>query len=52
VNFFCFAPLAQVVAQHPALLPKAVPNGRMLQGVSTLGVLLSLGASSSCSATA
>jgi len=47
VNFFRFAPLAQMVVQHPAFLPKAVPNGRMLQGVSTLGVLLSLGASSS-----
>jgi len=47
VKFFRFAPLAQLVVQHPAFLPKAVPNGRMLQGVSTLGVLLSLGASSS-----
>lgn len=45
VQFFRFAPLARMVTQHPSFLPR-VPSGRMLMTVSTLGALLSLGASS------
>jgi len=40
-----YAPLAQLIVQHPSFLPNA-PNGRLIQTVSTLGPLMSVGAAS------
>lgn len=46
VQFFRFPALARFVVQDPYWLPKGVPNSRMLMAKSTLGALLSVGASS------
>ena len=46
VQFFRFPALARFVVQDPWWLPKSVPNARVLMAKSTLGALLSVGASS------
>lgn len=46
VQFFRFPALARFVVQDPYWLPKGVPNSRVLMAKSTLGALLSVGASS------
>ena len=45
VQLFRFPAVAKLVVQHPSFLPK-VPFGRLLMSVSTLGALMSIGASS------